>query len=232
MPTGGGALGQALSSLRGLPGGQELARTVLADSRLVGDALAARLQSVAADARGGRTPATRRPMPGAAGPPTPAAAIARDGAEILRTPTSAVTSGFGWRQDPFSGATRFHRGVDLRAAAGDHVTSTGAGRVVFSGTDGGYGTTRRRGARQRAEHALRASPLHPGAPRRRDRRGPDGRPGRADRSGATGAPCALRGRGLRPGRRSAAVSQVGTAWTEVRPLHVSKGFRAICRLWV
>ena len=35
----------------------------------------------------------------------------------------------------------FHRGVDLKAAEGDPVMATGAGRVVFSGQNGGYGTS-------------------------------------------------------------------------------------------
>lgn len=59
----------------------------------------------------------------------------------LRMPTGKVTSAYGWRRDPFTQATTFHRGVDVRAAAGDEVASAGAGRVVFSGTDGGYGRT-------------------------------------------------------------------------------------------
>jgi murein DD-endopeptidase MepM/ murein hydrolase activator NlpD len=129
VETGGGALGQALASLRGMPGGSELARSVLADGRLVGDALTTRLQTVAADVRAGRTPSVTT---------TPTTAIA---AETLRAPTATVTSAFGWRQDPIDGTTRFHRGVDLRAAMGDEVSSTGAGHVVFSGIDGGYGTT-------------------------------------------------------------------------------------------
>jgi murein DD-endopeptidase MepM/ murein hydrolase activator NlpD len=52
-----------------------------------------------------------------------------------------VTSAFGLRQDPITGETRFHRGVDLRAAYGQEVVATDAGRVVFSGVQGGYGTT-------------------------------------------------------------------------------------------
>jgi murein DD-endopeptidase MepM/ murein hydrolase activator NlpD len=144
MPTGGGALGQALAALRAAPGGQDLARSVLADSRLVGDALASQLRSVAADARAGRTPTTSTPTTarrtGTSDPPT-ATDTPVTAADVLRTPTARVTSAFGWRQDPISGQTRFHRGVDLRAAAGDEVASTGAGRVVFSGTDGGYGTS-------------------------------------------------------------------------------------------
>ena len=53
----------------------------------------------------------------------------------------AVTSGFGWRQDPLTGAAAFHRGIDLRAAYGDTVAAIGAGRVVTAGAEGGYGNT-------------------------------------------------------------------------------------------
>ena len=52
-----------------------------------------------------------------------------------------VTSSFGWRHDPFTGESKFHRGVDLKAAYGQDVRAAGEGRVVFSGTQGGYGTT-------------------------------------------------------------------------------------------
>ncbi len=52
-----------------------------------------------------------------------------------------VTSSFGWRHDPFTGESKFHRGVDLKAAYGQDVRAAGDGRVVFSGTQGGYGTT-------------------------------------------------------------------------------------------
>jgi murein DD-endopeptidase MepM/ murein hydrolase activator NlpD len=52
-----------------------------------------------------------------------------------------VTSSFGWRHDPFTGQSKFHRGVDLKAVYGQDVRAAGDGRVVFSGTQGGYGTT-------------------------------------------------------------------------------------------
>jgi murein DD-endopeptidase MepM/ murein hydrolase activator NlpD len=50
-----------------------------------------------------------------------------------------VTSSFGWRKDPFSGAAKFHSGVDIRAAYGREVMTAGAGRVVSAGVQGGYG---------------------------------------------------------------------------------------------
>jgi murein DD-endopeptidase MepM/ murein hydrolase activator NlpD len=60
----------------------------------------------------------------------------------LETPVDGnVTSKFGWRRDPFTGAAKFHRGVDLKAAYGEDIQAAGEGRVVFSGQQGGYGTT-------------------------------------------------------------------------------------------
>jgi murein DD-endopeptidase MepM/ murein hydrolase activator NlpD len=50
-----------------------------------------------------------------------------------------VTSAFGWRKDPFTGASRFHAGVDIRASYGRDVAAVGAGRVVSAGVEGGYG---------------------------------------------------------------------------------------------
>ena len=51
----------------------------------------------------------------------------------------ARSSGFGPRLDPFTGRYAFHPGLDFAGPAGTPVTSTGAGRVIFAGRDGGYG---------------------------------------------------------------------------------------------
>ncbi len=59
----------------------------------------------------------------------------------LTAPSGTVTSDYGWRNDPLNGAHKFHRGIDLRAAYGQDVHSAGPGRVIFSGEQGGYGTT-------------------------------------------------------------------------------------------
>jgi murein DD-endopeptidase MepM/ murein hydrolase activator NlpD len=53
----------------------------------------------------------------------------------------SITSAFGWRRDPFSGQSKFHRGIDVRATYGQDIQAAGEGRVVFSGSQGGYGTT-------------------------------------------------------------------------------------------
>jgi murein DD-endopeptidase MepM/ murein hydrolase activator NlpD len=67
-------------------------------------------------------------------------------AELDSTPVASalsagVSSPFGYRSDPFSGARRFHAGVDIAAAYGREVPSAGPGRVVYSGAQGGYGNT-------------------------------------------------------------------------------------------
>jgi murein DD-endopeptidase MepM/ murein hydrolase activator NlpD len=58
----------------------------------------------------------------------------------LHWPASGrVTSGFGPRTDPLSGAPSFHTGIDLAAAAGTLVYAAAPGRVVAAGSRGGYG---------------------------------------------------------------------------------------------
>ena len=64
-----------------------------------------------------------------------------DGMDELTRPSGKVTSAFGWRTDPFKGTNKFHGGIDVRAAYGQDVASAGAGRVVSSGDERGYGTT-------------------------------------------------------------------------------------------
>jgi murein DD-endopeptidase MepM/ murein hydrolase activator NlpD len=52
-----------------------------------------------------------------------------------------LTSNYGWRSDPFTGATRYHGGIDLRAAYGQTVPAAAEGTVVEAGENGAYGLT-------------------------------------------------------------------------------------------
>ena len=52
-----------------------------------------------------------------------------------------VTSPFGVRVHPISGAKKEHHGIDLRVNIGDGVFSPAIGRVSFAGVRGGYGNT-------------------------------------------------------------------------------------------
>jgi flagellar protein FlgJ len=50
-----------------------------------------------------------------------------------------VSSGFGYRKDPFTGRYKFHHGVDIAASEGTAVYPAKEGEVRFSGYQKGYG---------------------------------------------------------------------------------------------
>ena len=50
-----------------------------------------------------------------------------------------ISSGFGWRLDPFTGKRAWHAGIDLAVPEGTPVEACWSGKVVFAGEKGGYG---------------------------------------------------------------------------------------------
>jgi len=50
-----------------------------------------------------------------------------------------VSSGFGYRQSPFSGRREVHKGIDIAASNGQKVLATGDGLVTFAGPKGTMG---------------------------------------------------------------------------------------------
>ncbi|ABL01237.1 peptidase M23B (plasmid) [Pelobacter propionicus DSM 2379] len=59
----------------------------------------------------------------------------------LPVENGVVTSGVGWRVDPFgSGKRFFHRGTDIAVPVGTPVRATRKGRIVFAGIRHGYGS--------------------------------------------------------------------------------------------
>ncbi|MBE0569714.1 MAG: M23 family metallopeptidase [Deltaproteobacteria bacterium] len=50
-----------------------------------------------------------------------------------------ISSGFGYRKDPFTGADKFHHGMDIAAPEGTPVYPVKGGEVTFSGYQQGYG---------------------------------------------------------------------------------------------
>ncbi len=50
-----------------------------------------------------------------------------------------ITSGFGYRRDPFTGRMKFHEGLDISAPTGTPVYAPADGVVTFVGMRNGYG---------------------------------------------------------------------------------------------
>ncbi len=57
------------------------------------------------------------------------------GAAFLRPVRGWISSGFGYRRDPFSDAITFHRGIDIAAYVGAPVRASMDGRVVLIGNN-------------------------------------------------------------------------------------------------
>jgi murein DD-endopeptidase MepM/ murein hydrolase activator NlpD len=96
-----------------------------------------------------RTANPSAPAAGAASP-SPASVVATPASEPLTPapatlppvlPEGRVSSGYGWRADPFNGRARFHSGTDVKMAYGKDVQSVAGGRVAFVGEQSGYGLT-------------------------------------------------------------------------------------------
>jgi murein DD-endopeptidase MepM/ murein hydrolase activator NlpD len=50
-----------------------------------------------------------------------------------------VNSGFGYRRDPFTGASAMHPGLDIIAPSGASIVATAAGQVIYAGWKSGWG---------------------------------------------------------------------------------------------
>jgi murein DD-endopeptidase MepM/ murein hydrolase activator NlpD len=59
---------------------------------------------------------------------------------FIRPVPGPITSGFGGRTDPITGATAYHAGLDIGAACGTPIKAAGTGNVISAGfNSGGYG---------------------------------------------------------------------------------------------
>ncbi len=50
-----------------------------------------------------------------------------------------VSSGYGWRSDPFKKKRSLHKGIDFAGKKGETIVATGAGIVIWAGRWGSYG---------------------------------------------------------------------------------------------
>ena len=101
-------------------------------------------QQVAGTSAAPQTPAILAPEAALSALPVSAAAAPRSIDPVALTEITAkapISSQFGWRQDPMTGAAKFHNGVDIAVAYGREVKAAAAGTVAFSGVQSGYGNT-------------------------------------------------------------------------------------------
>lgn len=129
---------------------QELARSITKDAHLgLAEQLAAQIerhQHAASAASGAATADAVRASghaAAAAGVTASASATvaAEDGvaAQLVTGAEARVTSGYGVRRDPITGAPAFHSGIDVAAPRGSAIHAVASGEVAYSGRRGRAG---------------------------------------------------------------------------------------------
>ena len=59
--------------------------------------------------------------------------------QVLPAAATMISSGFGYRSDPFLGTAAFHAGLDFKGPIGAPIFAAARGRVAFVGQRNGYG---------------------------------------------------------------------------------------------
>jgi len=59
--------------------------------------------------------------------------------QVVPASVENITSGFGYRRDPFNGHGAMHAGIDFKGAIGSPIFAAAEGRVTFAGWKAGYG---------------------------------------------------------------------------------------------
>jgi murein DD-endopeptidase MepM/ murein hydrolase activator NlpD len=59
--------------------------------------------------------------------------------QVLPASLEYISSGFGYRKDPFTGGGAFHAGLDFRGPRGAPIKAAAKGVVSFAGVKQGYG---------------------------------------------------------------------------------------------
>lgn len=59
--------------------------------------------------------------------------------QVLPASLKMISSGFGYRRDPFNGSPALHAGLDFRGPVGAPVYAAARGKVSFAGVRSGYG---------------------------------------------------------------------------------------------
>lgn len=125
--------------LAGLEADRASAEALIADLQAESDRIEAELAAAAA-AAAAAAEAARASGPSSSAPSGSAGVVAGSGRFIIPT-SGRISSEFGYRVHPISGARRLHAGMDIAAPGGTPIGAAGAGTVVSVGWRGGYGNT-------------------------------------------------------------------------------------------
>lgn len=135
--------------LAGLEADRDSAEALIADleaesARIEAElAAAAAAAAAAAEAEAAAAAAAAAAQGSAA--PAPAssgsAGVAAGSGRFILPVGGRISSEFGYRIHPISGASRLHAGMDIAAAGGTPIGAAGAGTVLSVGWQGGYGNT-------------------------------------------------------------------------------------------
>ena len=61
--------------------------------------------------------------------------------QVMPADLSLISSGFGYRRDPFNGQPAMHSGLDFKGPIGAPIRAAAKGKVSFAGVKAGYGKT-------------------------------------------------------------------------------------------
>ncbi len=106
------------------------------DPRAKADILARQIESLYGEPAGGISLQSSASLQGDPVNPRARSSVMTD---ISWPVKGELSSGFGWRDDPFTGEKAWHSGVDISVPKGSEVQSCWPGEVVFSGEKSGYG---------------------------------------------------------------------------------------------
>jgi murein DD-endopeptidase MepM/ murein hydrolase activator NlpD len=59
--------------------------------------------------------------------------------QVMPASLKMISSGFGYRHDPFTGSAAMHAGLDFRGPVGAPIYAAAKGKVTFAGVHSGYG---------------------------------------------------------------------------------------------
>lgn len=120
--------------LAGLEADRDTAEQLVADLEAESAQIEAELRAAAAAAAAAAQAQSQSSGGGTVSAPAPSGS-----GRFIYPVNGRISSNFGYRIHPISGASRLHAGMDIAAGTGTPIGAAGAGTVIYAGWRGGYG---------------------------------------------------------------------------------------------